>query len=363
MLYGFSITVLIGLGIHSLQNRIGNTLLWFLPTILFGLYLIGFVIPQAVTKSGIVSLLVADRPQDIKAQQTKNQIAVKDFLKTDTTYFRVYNDNALGPNYGIFSQIDMFDGYQTRMQLSGYDKVVKLLQGQQSSAPSTYPSTLDLLNVKYILSLVDLEQQYPSQVKMVFSSNSLNVFERVGDPLPRAYLVEQTEYIPPDQNSTGIKKVLLDFIDTYLPAYQFKGDLSAVVDHLNDPDVVKGTKILVQDPGITSLDNAIEPPNGDVFIVDRQINAVSISTTTENDKYLVLNQVYYPGWQAAIDGKATQVFPVNFIFSAVKLLFGTHEVEFYFDPWSFKIGAGISLLSLIGLIIYLNWDAVRRRFI
>lgn len=361
MLYGFSITVLLGLGIRALQSRVRDTLLWFFPTLLFGLYLIGFVIPQAVTQSGIKSLFVADRSQDIETQLAKDQIAVKDFLKTDTTYFRVYNDNALGPNYGIFSQIDMFDGYQTRMQLASYDKVVKLLQSQQSSAPNTYPSTLDLLNVKYVLSSADLEQQYPNQVKKVFSRNSLNVFERVGEPLPRAYLVGQTGYIPPNQKSVGIKKALLDFINTYLPAYPFKGGLSGVVDNLKDPDVVKGAKILVQDPDVTSLDNVVDSLHEDVFITDRQTNTVSISTTTENDKYLVLNQTYYPGWQVTIDGEGTPVFPVNFIFSAIKLPSGVHEIEFRFDPWSFKIGAGISLLSFVGLVVCLSWERVRRR--
>lgn len=351
MLYGFSIAVLLGLGIRALQSRAKNM---FLPTLLFGLYLIGFLIPKP--------LFVADKPLDIKVRLTKDQIAIKDFLKTDNTYFRVYNDNALGPNYGVFSQIDMFDGYQTRMQLASYDKVVKLFQNQQSSAPNTYPSTLDLLNVKYTLSSADLEQQYPDQVKPVFSSNSLNVFERIGEPLPRAYLVGQTEYIPPNQNSTGVKKMLLDFIDTYLPAYPFKGGLSGVVDKLKDVDVVNGTKILVQDSDLTSLGKIVAPSDEKVLITDRQINTVSISTTTENDRYLVLNQVYYPGWQATINGESTPVFPVNFIFSAIKLPSGTHEIEFYFDPWSFKIGLGISLLSFGGLLLYLNWERMRRGF-
>ncbi|MEJ2724431.1 MAG: YfhO family protein [Deltaproteobacteria bacterium] len=73
---------------------------------------------------------------------------------------------------------------------------------------------------------------------------------------------------------------------------------------------------------------------------------IVIRVSTERDGYLVLSEVYYPGWQAAVNGKEVEVLCGNYIFRAIPVEAGDHEVHLSFVSWSVRIGV---LLSLVGL--------------
>ncbi len=63
-----------------------------------------------------------------------------------------------------------------------------------------------------------------------------------------------------------------------------------------------------------------------------------------------MTEIFAAGWTAAVDGKRSRVIPVNVAFRGVPLLAGTHRVELRYNPPGFKIGAGISLMSLLILL-------------
>jgi uncharacterized membrane protein YfhO len=61
-----------------------------------------------------------------------------------------------------------------------------------------------------------------------------------------------------------------------------------------------------------------------------------------------------------MDGKKTKIYRANYNFRAVPLSAGTHRVEFIYDPMSFKLGAGVTLLGMVGCI-GIGWIGRRRR--
>ena len=75
---------------------------------------------------------------------------------------------------------------------------------------------------------------------------------------------------------------------------------------------------------------------------------------------LVLSDTYYQGWKAFVDGKGTKIYRADYAFRAIPLNAGTHRVEFVYDSMSFKLGAGVTLLGILGCI-GLGWIARRRR--
>jgi hypothetical protein len=77
---------------------------------------------------------------------------------------------------------------------------------------------------------------------------------------------------------------------------------------------------------------------------------VKINTETNGDSFLVMTDTNYPGWKAFIDGNETKVYTANYIFRAIYLPRGSHNVEFRFNPLSFRIGLWISMLSIVGFI-------------
>jgi uncharacterized membrane protein YfhO len=101
-------------------------------------------------------------------------------------------------------------------------------------------------------------------------------------------------------------------------------------------------------------------PKISVEFVSETNNRLLLTAKAQEKTLLVLNDTYFPGWKAFADGKRTKIYRADYTFRAIPLNAGTHTVEFVYDPLSFKLGAAISILGIIGCIfIYL----VRRKSI
>jgi uncharacterized membrane protein YfhO len=66
---------------------------------------------------------------------------------------------------------------------------------------------------------------------------------------------------------------------------------------------------------------------------------------------LILNDVYYPGWRATVDGTAGQVYEAYGVVRGVVVGKGRHTVVFEYSPWSVKLGVLLSLVGLAGTIL------------
>ncbi|OQC04899.1 MAG: Bacterial membrane protein YfhO [Candidatus Hydrogenedentes bacterium ADurb.Bin101] len=102
------------------------------------------------------------------------------------------------------------------------------------------------------------------------------------------------------------------------------------------------------------------PPNGgdsasrEAKIEDSGLNAVQISTKSEQPGVLVLADAWYPGWKVYVDETEGSLFPVDYAFRGVNISEGAHQVHFQFKPDSLRNGLYISLgafmVVLIGLV-------------
>ncbi len=88
---------------------------------------------------------------------------------------------------------------------------------------------------------------------------------------------------------------------------------------------------------------------------------IVMRVSTERDGYLVLSEVFYPGWQAFVDGKQTDVLCGNYIFRAIPIKPGDHEVRLSFVSWPFRIGLLISLITLsVGVLLIWRFKSVHK---
>jgi uncharacterized membrane protein YfhO len=60
---------------------------------------------------------------------------------------------------------------------------------------------------------------------------------------------------------------------------------------------------------------------------------------------------FYPGWNAWIDGQKVPVMHADYLFRAISMPAGDHSVVFAYQPISFYLGAIISAVSWLGLIL------------
>ena len=72
--------------------------------------------------------------------------------------------------------------------------------------------------------------------------------------------------------------------------------------------------------------------------------------------FLVVNENYYPGWNAKVDNTKSTVFPANLTMKAVFVPEGNHEIEFYFIPSKFWVLLTVSLASMAGLIFLIKFN-------
>ena len=73
---------------------------------------------------------------------------------------------------------------------------------------------------------------------------------------------------------------------------------------------------------------------------------IEIETDTKSEGMLVVNEIFYPGWEAHIDGRRVPIVHANFAFKAIALPKGNHKIIFQYEPASFKVGVFIFLLGL-----------------
>ncbi len=80
--------------------------------------------------------------------------------------------------------------------------------------------------------------------------------------------------------------------------------------------------------------------------------------------YLVLADLFYPGWQATVDGNPVEILCANYVNRAVRLEVGAHTVIFKYMPDSLAHGRNICWAALFGwlviLLTTLVWKQVKR---
>ncbi|MFC1727423.1 YfhO family protein [Patescibacteria group bacterium] len=91
--------------------------------------------------------------------------------------------------------------------------------------------------------------------------------------------------------------------------------------------------------------------NNQLSIENHQPLEVKIQANLADKGFLVLPETPYPGWQATIDNQPTKIYTANYLMRAVYLEPGDHEVIFRYSPLSFKIGAGVTSTTLLGLAL------------
>jgi len=86
-------------------------------------------------------------------------------------------------------------------------------------------------------------------------------------------------------------------------------------------------------------------------IVEERPERVVTEVSNDTAGILVLADLAYPGWQAALDGKAAPLLTADGCFRAVAVPAGSHRVVFRYRPLSVAAGAGISLAALLALAV------------
>ena len=103
----------------------------------------------------------------------------------------------------------------------------------------------------------------------------------------------------------------------------------------------------------------------ETFTTSGQISVVGggdqlVLTFDKSDKlrFLVLNELFYPGWSARVDGRETRIYPTNVVMRGVLVPPGATSAKFFYEPFvkssvaKLLYASGL-ILAVIGIIVLL----------
>jgi hypothetical protein len=152
--------------------------------------------------------------------------------------------------------------------------------------------------------------------------------------LPRAFLVPRAVAVPEDEWALAhLTDGTLDLRQTVL--------VERVADRANAPWRV------LDGPPLDAGERA--------EIVDAVGGAVTIRVWANAERYLVLTDSYFPGWQATIDGRPVSVERADYLFRAVLVPPGEHTVAWHYWPSGLTAGATMTLVAVAALPILLAY--------
>jgi hypothetical protein len=251
--------------------------------------------------------------------------AVVDFLKSDGGVFRLENTSkAWQPDAALRQRLNDIGGIFNPLGLASYETY---RGGMGNRGSPLY----NFLGTKYMLANKDQPPGDASFVPVFNDDPQIDVYLNT-NALPRAQLIDKAQIVHSGE-------------EAWQAIHAAEFDPSKEV-------VIEGGEV---------LSGAGEQSGGRALAFAAQANdRVEMIARTESPAYLVMSDVYYPGWTAAIDDQPTTLYPANFAFRAVLVPPGEHRVVFTFEPPMWRVGLAISALTVVGLIV-LGVTAWRRR--
>ncbi len=172
---------------------------------------------------------------------------------------------------------------------------------------------LRTLNVKIVVSKKQLFHKDLREIQR----NGIYIYE-IEDTLPRAYIVPKASVI---RN----KKTILQSISN--PQWN-----------------PKETFFLEEDPHVNMYNPGSFVP---ISKVKKSNNEISMDVNLQQSGFLVLSEIWYPGWKVAVNGKETKLYRANYIFRSIYLKAGQNHVTFSYQPRSYQLGKQITAISLV----------------
>jgi hypothetical protein len=235
-------------------------------------------------------------------------------------YFRVNSREGgamiLDRNEGMINRIFLMEGY-TPLGLARFIPPM-----------SSWPRTCDIMNAKYRI-VVDQEKR------------SMSLAEATGYA-PRAFMVYDSYLAASPEDARNhissptfdpMREAVFEEAPPALP-----GDPGRPAARPDAPD------------GNPADRGGLTRPVWEASIESYDLNEIRLRVNTPFAGYLILSEIWYPGWNASVDGANAPVLRADWCLRAVPVPGGAHEVVLDFSPASFRTGAWISGATLLAAV-------------
>jgi hypothetical protein len=249
------------------------------------------------------------------------------FFKSDGALFRIDPrgtgvDNVWLPDASILYGLFDVNG-DNPLVLADFERYWEALGSRSSRA-------YDLLNAKYLIARKSAPVDR-AKFTLAFEDAAFNIYENTR-VLPRAFVVSDVRVVP--NRAAALDAVRADDFDA--------------------------AKSVVLEQAISGQRSPVSSQQSAVKIVGYGANEILLDVDAPSAGVLVLSEVFYPGWRAWVNDREVEVLRANYLFRAVEISAGAQRVRLLFDPLSFKVGAGLFLVTAVALV---GWGVWRRKAI
>jgi hypothetical protein len=339
---------LAAVGIEELRTRWRARRLPKWPMIAF---LAGVLLAMTVEGAYYVHRYVTMAPQSEVIPRT----SYADFFAKDSNLFRIAPVGCWTINYGWAGPMNLqfitgYDPYNLRLYQTYFDLLIGASYVSKGSRTWTdfdglsRPDMLDALNVKYLIFPIraslpedrfELVAEFHDQPTFALYTGLIkgNTFiYRNRTCLPRAYWADKVVGAADEQDM--IEKVR-------------QNDLNATTVALGQTEAQM---------------NSPSSPGDDVAVTSARGGHLALRASCAKRRYLVVSEVWHPGWQATLDGKPAELFCTNVALMGMWVEPGSHQIELNFRPmhWGLALTlSGASGAALVALGIAAAWRARR----
>ena len=88
-----------------------------------------------------------------------------------------------------------------------------------------------------------------------------------------------------------------------------------------------------------------------VSIKTYEPNRLTYQSASDKGGVIVFSEIYYPGWEALVDGKPVDIARVNYTLRAIRVEAGQHEIELRFFPQTVEKTEAVAHIALILLVL------------
>jgi len=96
-----------------------------------------------------------------------------------------------------------------------------------------------------------------------------------------------------------------------------------------------------------------EPEPGTVGIASYEPNRMTLVAELSRTSFVVLSEVFYPGWEVLVDGRPAPMIRGDLVLRAIPVPAGKHTIELHFRSKTLLWGLVVSLTSMIGAVLFL----------
>lgn len=246
--------------------------------------------------------------------------------KDDDFYFNARNN--LDVNSNLIYNIRQFSAFESLLPkrtqfLTSY---VKNQTDTSTGLLKFNPAGLNTLsanNVQYIVTSIPVKDENVHLLNIIQNNSYQSYLYKIDQPALEAYFPHKITYVKNIAELTSI-----------LSHKDFNPLENSVVESATISQNSAENKILHKNFG----------------------QSIEINTLVEENGLLVISNSYYPGWVGYIDGTRTRTIATNINQTGIEIPPGDHTVTLKYEPRSVKIGASVSTITFIMLLLYLYFN-------